>query len=399
MMTRALIAALFCLATAVPVAAQNPFSAAVVVNDRAVTYYEIDQRIRFFQLLNAPGDVTGRARDALVDERLQIDAAEALGVLPSEEELLDGMTEFAARVNLGPEEFIQQLERAGVAGETFRDFVRAGIAWRNVVRSQFGPRSQVTEEEVDRALALAQGETGARALLAEIVVPISNENQAGVRNLVNELSDTLDGDIDGFSAAARRYSASQSARQGGSLGWRPLSALPPGLRGIVLALPPGGVSEPVPLGQALAIFQLRDFEESQYVSPEVNAVDYAIVAIPGGRTDSAIAAAQVLEDSLDTCDDLYGVRPDGFVREVQEVAAIPGPIATELGTLDANEVSYDLTTADGALMFLMLCGRTTELPEGYREEIRQQLFNQRLESYAAGYLEELRAEAFIREDG
>jgi len=45
----------------------------------------------------------------------------------------------------------------------------------------------------------------------------------------------------------------------------------------------------------------------------------------------------------------------------------------------------------------MLCGRTTELPEGGREEIRQALFTQRLESYASGYLEELRAGAIIRE--
>ena len=57
----------------------------------------------------------------------------------------------------------------------------------------------------------------------------------------------------------------------------------------------------------------------------------------------------------------------------------------------------DLTTEAGDLMFLMLCGRSTELPEGAREQVRAALFNQRLESYSDGFLAELRADALIQE--
>ncbi|MEM9317479.1 MAG: peptidylprolyl isomerase [Pseudomonadota bacterium] len=396
-MIRLLLAACFGLATCLPAAAQNPFSAAVTVNDRAVTFWELEQRARFLQLLDAPGDLLETARRTLIEERLQVDAAERLGVVASAEELEDGMEEFAGRANLSADAFISQIESRGVAAETFRDFVFAGITWRNVLRAQFGSRAQVTEEEVDRALALAAIEGGAQILIAEIVVPLNAQNQEEARQLMTQLAQTTNGSVDAFSAAARQYSAAQSAETGGALGYRPLASLPPALQSLILPLPPGGVTDPVPLGQAIAIFQLRDFREEGFVTPEATAVEYAIVPFAGGLTEANLAQARELEDSLDTCDDLFGVLPGGFERVVSEVDAVPAAIAAELVALDDNEISYDLTTEDGALMFLMLCGRTTELPEGARETVRQALFNQRLESYADGFLAELMSEAIISE--
>ena len=312
-----------------PVLAQNPFSAAVTVNDRVVTYWEISQRARLLTLLNAPGDPVERAREDLINERLQVAAAERLGVAASPEELEAGMAEFAGRVNLGAEAFIQRLESDGVAGETFRDFVYAGITWRNVLRSQFGARAQVTEEEVDRALALAAIEGGAQVLIAEIIVPLTAENREEARQLMTDLSRSTNGSVDAFSAAARRYSAAQSREAGGSLGYRPLSSLPAQLQSVILPLPPGGVTEPIPLGQAIAIFQLRDFREEGFVSPDAAAVEYVIAPIAGGRTEATLAQAAELRDAVDSCDDLYGVRPGGFERislPVDDVPAVRLPL-------------------------------------------------------------------------
>ena len=89
------------------------------------------------------------------------------------------MAEFAGRVNLETARpSWQRLESDGVARETFRDFVYAGITWRNVLRAQFGARAQVTEEEVDRALALAAIEGGAQVLIAEIIIPADQPEPA-----------------------------------------------------------------------------------------------------------------------------------------------------------------------------------------------------------------------------
>jgi peptidyl-prolyl cis-trans isomerase SurA len=57
--------------------AQSPFAVAARVNDDIVTNYEIQQRQRFLSLLNAPGEVVAQARETLVNERLQVQAADA----------------------------------------------------------------------------------------------------------------------------------------------------------------------------------------------------------------------------------------------------------------------------------------------------------------------------------
>ncbi len=392
------LAAMAALMMPLPAAAQSPFSAAVEVNDSIVTYYEIDQRIRFLEVLNAPGNLPELARERLIDERLQRQAGERLGLTATLEQVEEGMEEFAARANLSVDAMAAALQNEGIALETFRDFVASGITWRNIVRSRFGPRAQVSEDEIDRALTLSATEGGAQINFAELIVPLQGANADEARALITRLSETTDGSIGAFAQAARQYSASGSRNNGGGLGWRPLSTVPPQLRALLLPMEVGGVTDPIPMGNAIGIFQLRGLDENGFVTPDVIAVEYAIVPIPGGQSDAALAEAQDLRDDLDTCDDLYGVRPGGFEIVSLPIADVPADISVELTRLDANEVSTNLTRNNGAdLLFLMLCGRSTELPEGGREEVRQALFQQRLESYAAGFLAELRADAIIDE--
>ena len=378
-------------------AQQTPFSPAITINNDVVTYYEIEQRERFFELLNAPGDLAERARQTLLEERLQQQAGSLLGVSATIDEIEAGMEEFATRANLTTEELVLAIQQDGVDAETFRDFVAAGVTWRNVLSARFGPQSQVSDDEIDRALALGSG-GGARVRLAELIVPLTPETEEDVRILMNDLSRNLQGDTGGFAQAAREYSAAPTAPDGGLLEWRPLSTIPEGLQSLVLVLGDGDVTEPVPLGPAMAIFQMRGFQETGFTSPTVSAVDYATIALPGGRSPETLANAQDVINDLDSCDDLYGVLPGGFERSALPIGEVPADISFELSKLDAGEISTALTRNEGqTLLMVMLCGRSTELPEGGREEIRQALFTQRLESYASGYLEELRAGAIIRE--
>src|SRR6056297_324606 len=104
------------------------------------------------------------------------------------------MAEFAGRVDLTTEEFVARIAEAGVAEESFRDFVRAGVAWREVVRNRFGPRAQVTEAEVDRALSLTSRRGGAEALISEIILPARNpEEQARAERIAADISANVSG--------------------------------------------------------------------------------------------------------------------------------------------------------------------------------------------------------------
>ncbi|MFT6225246.1 MAG: peptidyl-prolyl cis-trans isomerase SurA, partial [Paracoccaceae bacterium] len=281
----------------------NPYSAAIVVNTQAVTNYELGQRIRLLQLFRTPGDIDKTARDGLVDDRLRMAAASEFGIRPSDEDILAGMEEFAARANLGRDEFVAILTGAGVSEASFRDFIRAGVAWRGLVRSRFGPRAQVTEAEVDRAVALSEQGSTAVALISEIVLPAETPTAAIRANRLAEQIRTTVTSIDGFSSFASRYSVAASRNVGGRLAQPiPIASLPPAVAAQISTLAPGGVSQPVPVPNGLAIYQLREIREGAVASENTQSVEFARYALTGGASEAAKVAAKV-----DTCDDLYGV--------------------------------------------------------------------------------------------
>ncbi len=373
----------------------GPFAPRLIVNGQAITNWEYEQRVRFLQLLNSPGDIEQEAITGLIEDRLRMNAARDAGVQLTEEQVREGMTEFASRANLTAEEFVAELERGGVAAQSFRDFVTAGLAWREVVRNRFGPRAQITEAEIDRALALSSRPGSARVLLSEIILRADTpEFRAQARALAARLTREIETPAQ-FAAAARQYSVSGSAGRGGRIDWLDLSNLPPQIASAVLSLGPGEVSDPIPVPNAIALFQLRAIEETDPKTPETLSVQYARFFLPGASTaEAADVAARV-----DSCDDLYGVAkglPEERLRfDTLPLPQVPADLALELAKLDERETAT-LMRGDSAVL-LMLCGRTAVLPEDAdRQAIRLQLFNQRLASYANSWLEELKADAIIR---
>ncbi len=188
------------------------------------------------------------------------------------------------------------------------------------------------------------------------------------------------------------------------MNWVSLSELPAGLRPIVLGLAPGEVSDPLPLDGALALFYMRDIEETTVPTPEYSAIEYAAYYIPGGRSEAALQRAAQVRAAVDTCDDLYGVAygqpPEVLERGSKAPEEIPQDIAMALASLDPGESSTSVTRANGqTLVFLMLCGRSPKV-DGEApsvEDLSNFIRNQRIESFANGYLEQLRAEARIIE--
>lgn len=384
-----------------PTFAQSQFAPAVKVNDQVITNYELEQRIRFLTLLRAPGDANKEALKALINDRLQSQAARAAGITPSKEEIEIGMEEFAARAELSAEDFIKALAGGGVSAETFRDFVASGLAWREVVRTRFGPRASVSEDEVDRAIAQSSNKGGLRVLLGEIILP-AHTPQATARSQpraesISQLTSTA-----AFSAQARRHSVSGSRGRGGQLDWMPLANLPAQIRSQILALSPGQVTAPIAITNGIVLFQMRGIEETQTTAPTDLSLEYAALYIAGGHNAAAMKEAARIKGRADNCDDLYGIAkglPEEQLQiETLPIAQVPQDVAIELAKLDPGEVSTNLTRSNGeTLMFLMLCGRTAELGEDElsREDVRAQLVNQRLQSYANGYLADLEADATI----
>ena len=371
-------------------AQDTSFSPRLYVNDKVISNYEVSQRILFLQLLRAPGDPEEEAITALIEDRLRNAEAKRLDLTLTAEAVLAGMTEFASRANLTAEQFIEALGQAGVSPETFRDFVSAGLIWRDVVRAKFAGKVTISEAEIDRAIARSKQATTARMLLSEVVIP--GENGLAIVEKLKRENATLTA----FSAAATRYSKAPSAENGGALDWLPLANLPSEVRAAVMALEKGKISDPVRVPGGIAVFFLRDIAQDPTEDLAPISVKYAQYLVANDAGAAADLRAQV-----DVCDDLYGVArgqpEDRLSVDTVPLAQVPADIGAELALLDPGESSTALMRGPWRV-FLMLCSRTPvqELAP-QRDDIRTQLINQRLGGYAERYLSELRAEAIIRE--
>ena len=375
--------------------AQGRFSPELQVGDRVVTRYQIEQRTRFLTLLGAPGDVRTVAREQLINEAIQMDAAEEAEIEVSPEQVEAGMAEFAARGNLNVEQVMQVLARAGVQPETFRDFITAGVAWREFVRVRFSDdaRASIPDDLVTRTLARTGTEGGVRLLLSEVLLPTANpETALASRERAAEIA-ALQGE-EAFAAAARRYSLAPSASRGGELNWTALTALPPNVQAIVGSLAPGQTSRPLELENTVAVFFLRDREQVLSGTAEALLIDYALFTVDGGRAEAAAVAARV-----DVCEDLYGeafgLPEERLVREAIPSTQLAADIRAAIADLDENETSLALTRGGNATV-LMLCERSPGLENNVDQNIiGNRLLNIRLNTTATHYLTQLRAGTIV----
>jgi peptidyl-prolyl cis-trans isomerase SurA len=378
------------LAAAAPARGQSMFRPVAQVDDIVITEWQVDQRARFLGLFRTPGDVRQIAIDRLIEEQLQIAAGEAAGITPSEEAIMAGMTEFAARVNLTVEEFVEAIGRGGVSPEAFRDFVTAGIIWRELVRDRFGPETQPAEEDIDARLLEVGAEGGTRVLLSEVILPATDpETAAASRARAGEISRISDAAA--FAEAARLFSAAPTRYRDGELEWRPLAALPDEVRSAVAGLAPGRATRPIELSESIGIFFLREREEVRAAPPGDVAVEYALLTLPTPTEAARVAATAQI------CDDLYGpalrLPADALRRETQPAGQLPGGVREAVAQMDANETTILPGTSSTVLM---LCARRPNTTEALnRASVANELSFQTLGARANRLLAELRARATI----
>ncbi|MFV0385247.1 peptidylprolyl isomerase [Paracoccus sp. (in: a-proteobacteria)] len=412
------IAATVLLGHAAPVLAQSPFSPVLYLNDKAITGFEVDQRMRFMHLLGAGDTDRAAAEDALIKDRLRKYAAEQMGITITDEGLQEGLEEFAGRAGMDAAQFSASLERAGVEPQAFRDFVEAGVVWRSVIRQRFVPMVNVSDREIDQELRRRiETPVITRVLLSELIIPAPpGQEQAAVQRATAIAA--ANPDDAGFAEAARQYSASDSAEAGGRLNWINIDNLPPTLRPIILSLQPGQTTRPLTVTGAVILFRLRDSAGTLRPGAREQVLDYQTLHM-GSAQDAAALAARA-----QGCDDLYVQAGKQLAAQVLRQTLpqnqIPPVIATQLASLDDDEaavVNYG-TSAD----LVMLCSRqpallaeagtpvatTAEAPDGVenaipdpqaipdREMVLDDIRNRKINAMADAYLEELYANAVIR---
>ena len=372
--------------------AQGLFDPVISVNRAAITAYELEQRERFLEILQRSSGMAQRARDSLIEDRLKMAAADRASIKLSDAQVSKAMEDFAGNANLELDQLLATLVQSGVDAQTYRDLIKVGVTWRELVRARFAARSAPSEAEIDRALASAGAQGGVKVLLTEIVLPAGSAKELNRARQTAERLGRITSTAE-FSEQARQLSVAQSRVNGGRLEWANLSDLQDGLRPIISGLRPGQITEPLEVTNAIVLLQLRDVAETTAQSPEVAAIEYARLRGPAEAVQNAI-------QMVGTCDDFYGaVKADpslSFKIHSESPDQISQAVSLRLMGLDKDEFDAMPTAEGDHAEIVMLCTRVyTALEDVSRGQIADNLRSARISSLADGFLAELRASADI----
>ncbi len=372
--------------------ARDKFSAVIQVDEMIITQYEIDQRAKFFKLLNFPGNHENEAKKSLIDDRLKMRAAKKLGIKIQDERLKLEMQAFANRANLTINEFAKRLENQGIARRTWEVYMQIPILWFEAVNKKFASEISTSLNKDGTSSEVLTG-SELQVLLTEIIIPVQSGFEEEALQQAEKLRQIKS--LEKFSEAAYKFSAAPTRTTGGKVKWQNLSDLPSIVKTLVAGLAIGEVTEPLPLPGGIAIFQLRNLRESKFNEKKIKFIDYLEFTF---AQDSKIEKA-LMRDLL-VCDDIYSfskkVKNSQLKRNSSKAAKLSKSLEKTLVSLDENEFILE-NTKNGTTKLVMVCGRkeTNTLSSQDISEINQIIANKRLYSLANSYIDNLRQKAVI----
>lgn len=247
--------------TAAETAAETPFRPVAVVNDSAITGFDLTQRELILRALDSPAPSAAALRqhalDQLIDDRLKLQEAERSGITVTAEMTNAVVDALARRAGTEPAAFRARLGAQGISEMALDDMARAHAAWLAVIGTRFTDSASGATVNGAGTAAMPAATTEFDLLELGLAFGDDGRSEAETRALAERLSASLAAGGD-FEEAVARYSASPSASDGGHVGWVGIDRMPANLAGILRTLDVGDVSEPLPVTGGLSIVKVID---------------------------------------------------------------------------------------------------------------------------------------------
>jgi peptidyl-prolyl cis-trans isomerase SurA len=242
-----------------------------VVNDGVVLESELDEqthevesRLRL-QRVALPSDDVLRSQvlDRLIVEEIQAQHADRAGIKVSDEQVNAAMADVAQRQNITLAQFPDRLAAEGIEYTQYRNELRREIARQILRQRDVVSRIVVTPHELDQYLehqkktASAANEYNVSHILIAIPQDAKPAQLAAALKLAHDVDDRARNGED-FSKLAVTYSQSETALEGGTLGWRKGTELPTFLADAIARMKSGEVSDVMQTPSGFHIVKLND---------------------------------------------------------------------------------------------------------------------------------------------
>ena len=247
-----------------------------VVNDGVVLQSELDDQLAAIkdrlrtQGQQMPPDAVLRQQliERLIVQEVEMQHADHAGLKVSDETLNNAMTEVAQRNGITLQQLPQALNAQGIDYAGYRESMRRELTLRLVQQRDVVQRIVVTPREIDQYLERqahhpsASGEYNVSHILIAVPQEASSAQLEAAQKKADDVYQRAKGGED-FAKLAIANSNSQTALDGGELGWRKGTELPTVLADTVLALKPGEIGAPIRAATGFHIVRLNEVRNVQ----------------------------------------------------------------------------------------------------------------------------------------
>jgi peptidyl-prolyl cis-trans isomerase SurA len=393
---------------------------AAVVNEGVVLQSELDEQVNLvtqrLQKENTqlpPANVLRQQiLERLAIQEVQLQRAERAGIKVPDEMLNDSLKNVAERNNMTLDQLPRALEAQGINYAAYRESVRKEMTISLLRQRDVFARIIVTPREIDQYLEKQQESGEDREFnVSHILLSLPEAASPGqleeVEARAKDLVQRARGGED-FAQLAVTYSNSQTALEGGQLGWRKSAQMPTLLADLVSGMQPGQVSDPVRTPSGFHIIRLNDqrgaeqqvmvdqthvrhilmrtneLQDDETVRQKLNALRERILA----GEDFAGLASTTSEDTTSAAEggDLGWAGPKTFTPEFERV----------INGLEENEISEPFQTQFGWHIAQVLGRRVHDnTDEVRRQRAYAALREGKADEETELWLRRLRDEAFI----
>ncbi len=389
-----------------------------VVNDSVVLQSELEEELivvrrqlqRQDMQLPDPRNLQHQVLEQLILEKLQLDTASRAGISVDDGTLDAAVRRVAERNQMTLSQFRDALAAEAISWEDFRDKLRDQIIISRLRHQVMQSRINVTPQEIAQFAAQQGSGHSAEYRLGHILVALpdaaSPQTIAEARDKAERIHRQLEQEAS-FETLAASYSDSQTALQGGDLGWRKQGELPTLIAKLIRELSVGKITPVLRSPSGFHIFKLLAQREGErhiitqtharHILIETNAVvsdrdarsrlESLRKRVENGDSFAALAKANS-DDSTSAFQggDLGWVDPGRMVATFEQV----------MNSLQPDEISQPFHTRFGWHIVQVLDRRKQDTTEAYRrEQAAQQIQNRKLQDETQLWLRQLREEAYV----
>ncbi len=393
-----------------------------VVNDGVVLESELDEqtaaisaRLQAQKIALPPPDVMrSQVLERLVLDEIQAQRADHAGIKVSDEQVNAALEDMARRQNLTLEQLPDKLASDGIDYASYRAELKREIARQILRQRDVVERIAITPRELDQYVerehrtASADNEYNVSHILIAVAQDASPAQLAAAAARARDVVDRARRGED-FGKLALTYSQSETALEGGLIGWRKGTELPTFLADTIARLHVGEVSDALQTSSGFHIVKLNDqrtaggtqmvqqlhlrhilikpteIEDDATVQQKLTRLREQILS---GKEDFAVLAKTNSQDpgSAVNGGDLGWSQPDAFVPEFAAVA----------GRLAENEISEPFHTQYGWHILQLLGKRDYDnTAEAARERAFGALRDSRVEEATELWLQRIRDESYV----